>query len=97
MKKKEIANSPWTIVATIVSVLGTGGTIGGMIGYDHLMEKFWHPVNERMDKVIVQQKVLIYLGHTEDEISEAWHKASVEFYEERVEQNVEKLNIGRSP
>ena len=93
MSKKQLLNNPWTILTTILGLLGTGGTIGGMMGYDHVMENFWHPVNERIDKVIVQQKVLIYLGHTEDEISEAWHLASKEFYEEKRAAKLAELGL----
>lgn len=89
MSTKEIFNNPWAIVSALVGLAG----VGGNMGYNHVMEKFWHPVNDRIDKVIVQQKVLIYLGHTEDEISEAWYLASKEFYEERLEENMTKLKI----
>jgi len=93
MSKKDIANSPWTVLTTFLGIITTGGTIGGMMGYDHVMEKFWHPVNDRLDRVIVQQKVLIFLGHTEDEISEAWHKAAVEMYEEKRAARLAELGL----
>ena len=57
------------------------------------MEKFWHPVNERLDGVLYHQRILIELGNTEEEIQEAMSKVAQEIYEERRSAKLAELGL----
>jgi len=92
-KAEKVVMNPYTILTAVMGFLGTVITVGGTIGYEHIMEKFYHPFTVRLDKQIYQQKVLIHLGHTEEEIQEAYSKAAVEVYKEKRAARLSELGL----
>lgn len=93
MTAKELAHNPWTIITTLIGVLGTGGTIGGMMGYDHLYEELIHPFTVRMDRQILEIRVSNRLGHTEQEITDAYIEVGKEIFEEKRAARLDELGL----